>query len=58
MSPGIISVPSKSSNLVNKDDYKLGHYIYIQNDPVKKILLRLYELKVISRTSKVVLTRP
>lgn len=44
---GFISVPCKSSNLVNDGDYKFGHCIYIQNNQVKRFSLDYIRLKLL-----------
>lgn len=49
---GFISVPCKSSNLVNDGDYKHGHCIYIQNDQVKRFSLDYIRLKLLKELEK------
>lgn len=46
---GFISVPCKSSNLVNDGDYKYGHCIYIQNEQVKRFSLDYIRLKLLNQ---------
>ncbi len=49
---GFISVPCKSSNLVNDGDYKFGHCIYIQNDQLKRFSLDYIRLKLLKELEK------
>jgi len=45
---GFISVPCKSSNLVNDGNYKYGHCIYIQNEQVKRFSLDYIRLRLLN----------
>ncbi|MDE1239723.1 hypothetical protein [Vibrio aestuarianus] len=49
---GFVSVPCKSSNLVNDGDYKYGHCIYIQNEQVKRFSFDYIRLKLLNELEK------
>lgn len=46
---GFISVPCKSSNLINDGDYKYGHCIYIQNNQVKRFSFDYVRFKLLNK---------